>query len=333
MIGTQKYGLLVAALVFCSSVFAQDPQFTQFFNAAVYVNPALVGETREFRMTFNNRNQWLSTTGPYYSTAASLEYNAAPSNSGIGVQVLHDQAGSARLSYTSMNAIYAYKAKLGRTAKFNMGLRLSFNTRYFDRSRMLFASDIAGTSDEDNIPTYLNDAKSYFDVGAGGAIVSRNFWWGFAVDHLARPNVAFGDITSMLDLKYSTHMVYRFFLKRDKRNRILKSATLAWNIKRQNEWNQFDFGGYYSHKGMIFGLFYRSFHFLPTVPDNINHDATIVALGYRWMGIKAVYTYDVTISRLTLSSGGSHEVSLILETPLDPKKRLRSRRAVPCPEW
>ena len=43
---------------------AQDPQLSQFVNAPVYVNPALVGQTYLMKFSLHQRNQWMGTTGP-----------------------------------------------------------------------------------------------------------------------------------------------------------------------------------------------------------------------------------------------------------------------------
>lgn len=43
------------------------------------------------------------------------------------------------------------------------------------------------------------------------------------------------------------------------------------------------------------------------------------------------YSYDVTISKLTVKSGGAHELSLIYEWPQKPKNR--RHRVVPCPKF
>jgi hypothetical protein len=57
----------------------------------------------------------------------------------------------------------------------------------------------------------------------------------------------------------------------------------------------------------------------------------ILMLGYRTENeIRFVYSYDVTVSKLTLKSGGSHEISLVYEWA---KAKNRRYRAVPCPKF
>ena len=82
---------LILALLAGLNSHAQDPQLSQFFNAPVYVNPALVGQTYLWKFSLNTRNQWPGTSGPYVSTALTAEHNAAFRSSGVGLQLLYDR--------------------------------------------------------------------------------------------------------------------------------------------------------------------------------------------------------------------------------------------------
>lgn len=47
--------------------------------------------------------------------------------------------------------------------------------------------------------------------------------------------------------------------------------------------------------------------------------------------LRFVYSYDITISKLTMRSAGAHEISLIYEWPKQAKKR--KHKIVPCPKF
>jgi hypothetical protein len=47
--------------------------------------------------------------------------------------------------------------------------------------------------------------------------------------------------------------------------------------------------------------------------------------------LRIVYSYDITISKLTMRSGGAHEISLIYEWPR--KAKNRRHQMVPCPKF
>jgi hypothetical protein len=60
----------------------------------------------------------------------------------------------------------------------------------------------------------------------------------------------------------------------------------------------------YLHSGVITaGVWYRS------------TDAIILLFGVRTSRFSLGYSYDMTISRLTMASGGAHEISFIVRMP------------------
>lgn len=249
----------------------------------------------------------------------------------VGLQFLKDRAGSANLSHVQLGGLYAYKPRLSRNLSLSLGAKYSLNQRYYDQSSFQWASDITGT--DDNLVTQdLLDRVTYFDVAAGVALYARNWWVGFSIDHINTPNYAFGVTRSQLDMKFSRHALYQFTTVTSRKGQVLESMVIAANWKAQNKWDQLELGGFYNTKGLSFGMFYRSFFFQQTVPNNFNQDAIYLLLGYRWKKLGANYSYDMTISKLGSSSGGSHEISLIAEAPFEPKRRLRSQKKQKCPE-
>jgi len=66
-------------------------------------------------------------------------------------------------------------------------------------------------------------------------------------------------------------------------------------------------------------------------PDPSMEDAFIALIGFHTEHLKFGYSYDVTTSKLTTATAGSHEVSLTLQ--FDCKKKRRRVRTVPCPTF
>jgi hypothetical protein len=62
-----------------------------------------------------------------------------------------------------------------------------------------------------------------------------------------------------------------------------------------------------------------------------NSDAFILLLGIQHKRFRIGYSYDITVSRLTNQSGGSHEVSLGFTLPCKDKKVLF--RTISCPSF
>ena len=102
---------VVLLLITFSSV-AQDPEFSQYYAAPLYLNPAFAGTSVDHRFIVNYRNQWPNVNHAFETYAASYDYNLDQLNSGLGFLIVHDKAGSAHLKSTQFNFQYAYKVKL-----------------------------------------------------------------------------------------------------------------------------------------------------------------------------------------------------------------------------
>src|SRR6266700_5662196 len=92
-----------------ANVFAQDPEFSQYYAAPLYLNPAFTGTTLDHRFIANYRNQWPSVARGYTTTAFSYDYNLTNLNSGFGFLATQDQAGTAGMKSTQFNFFYSYK--------------------------------------------------------------------------------------------------------------------------------------------------------------------------------------------------------------------------------
>ena len=86
-------------LLIASSIEAQDPHFSQFFEAPLLRNPSLAGLfAGDIRVQMVYRNQWASVTTPYQTGSFNGEYKQ-PIGKGndfitTGLQLLYDKAGT-----------------------------------------------------------------------------------------------------------------------------------------------------------------------------------------------------------------------------------------------
>lgn len=313
---------------------AQDPQLSQFYAAPLYLNPALTGNTHQDRIGMNYRLQW-PAIGPGYKTyAVTYDHRSAAMNSGIGGMVMHDRAGSFGLNFTQAALSYSYEARLNRRQAVRGGMRVGYTMRSYDPRNMLFADQVI----RDNAPTSIEPAMlssvSYFDFSAGLLYYSEQFWGGFSINHLNEPQQSLylnGDAS--LPMRTSVHLGYRFAVDGRAFRHSETTMTLASHYKAQQQWDQLDLGAYIDHLSVTFGLWYRGLPALKAYQPGYPNDEAVVAMfGYKTpYQLRVVYSYDVTVSKLTLKSGGAHEISLIYEWPRHNKNR--RYRAVPCPKF
>ena len=67
---------------------------------------------------------------------------------------------------------------------------------------------------------------------------------------------------------------------------------------------------------------------------NPSKDALVFLLGLQITSLQFAYSFDFTLSELSSSSGGAHEISLIYEFELvNPRRVKRKNKLIPCPTF
>jgi hypothetical protein len=85
---------------------------------------------------------------------------------------------------------------------------------------------------------------------------------------------------------------------------------------------------------MVFGLWYRGLFTKTNGYGHPNHDAISLLAGWHSGQYKFGYSYDVTISQLSVgASAGAHEISITYEWANKRNKKLSKRRIIPCAKF
>lgn len=325
-----------------SNAYAQDVQYSQFYAAPLYLNPALTGASELTRVGVNYRNQWPGLDHSFNSYSAYIDHYLFDYNSGIGLIFNGSKENLANLSTNEIGLSYAYRLKLGENSYFRLGGMASFMQRDAFFGDLVFGSQIdivngtvAGMSDELNgIP--IDAHYSFMDYSFGGMFYSNKIWLGASAHHITEPNVSFvDDQVSKLPMKLSAQGGIRFDLSGGKRDYFThayaeRSISFAFNYKQQNPFNQLDIGAQLYLEPLVLGVWYRG---LPTKNNLPNNEAIIGLVGVSLpSGMDIGYSYDVTVSKLGLkNSGGAHEVSLTYTFLWgDPSSRNQRGRVIPC---
>lgn len=331
----RKEALLIAiALTGAIGTHAQDPQFSQFYAAPQYLNPALIGDTHQDRAVLNHRVQWPGIQPGYRTTMAAYDHRFSHMNAGIGGFVLHDKAGAGGLAHTTVGAGYSYAFRLNFKRTVRAALRVGYTTRGVDPQSLLFTDQLIRDQAPTSVETNIVQRIGYADIAAGGLYHTEQFWVGVSIDHLNRPDQSLlNGSEAHLPMRTSVHTGHRFAMDGE---RLPKSGTIltaALHYKMQGAWDQLDVGAYADHSALTVGLWYRG---LPLVkryaPGYANNEALIALVGYDiGAGLRIAYSFDLTLSKLTMRSGGAHEISLIHEW--SGKEKPRKPRIIPCPKF
>lgn len=327
--------ICIGLTILVRSLFAQDPQFTQFYSAPVYLNPAFTGNTTQLRAGLNYRNQWAAISGGFVSYSFVYDHNFPTAKSGLGLISFRDVAGSGKLGMTKVGALYSYTANINRKSAFRSGIEVSGIQNTVDFSQFTFSSELEEIGNAAVNATGIGD-RMYLDIGAGMLYYAPSLWVGVAVHHLNHPNQSLINQNSPLPMKFSSHGGYNITLKKTVTNGMSESITVAYNYKAQAKFDQLDLGMYYyNENNFVVGLWYRGLPVKRVVEGYSNNDAIALIAGYMSKKFRLGYSYDITISKLAGNTGGAHELSLIFEYASKKSERKKYGRKffVPCPKF
>jgi type IX secretion system PorP/SprF family membrane protein len=113
----------------------QDPQFTQYFDNALFVNPAYAGSTGMLSATSIHREQWVGFEGRPSSTTMSLHSPLSYESVGLGLTAVRDVVGP--LSQTMFYGDFSYSLKLTKKSKLAFGLKAGLNIINSETSSLL----------------------------------------------------------------------------------------------------------------------------------------------------------------------------------------------------
>lgn len=320
--------LIIIITLFALSAKGQDIHFSQFYANPMYIAPSFAG-SQGLRFAGNFRDQWSKIPGSYRSFAFSADNYFADFNSGIGLQVMSDNAGSGKMVTTHISLAYSYKVKIHNKFYFQPGLSVQYKNRTIDVSSLDFADEfLQGEFNGNTSETAIVEKYQNFDFAISGLGYIDNLWFGFNVDHLMNISSEIRDDYRYADLRTSLYGGYKKELTKKRLGSSEEAIYTAFNFRNQAGLNQLDLGLYYNRSQIIIGLWYRG---LPIVNEYATSDALVYLLGVRFLDYTFSYSYDMSIGKLISYSGGSHEISIIYKVDLTKGKKGKYTRAKSIP--
>lgn len=305
-----------------SDICSQDPIFSQFFNAPIQLNPGLVGLSNSALVTVNYRDQWLGWGGPgansqggrggYVTYSASYDQFFQDFNSGLGLQLLADNAGDGILKTTQASGVYAYRMQINKKLQVRIGLEATVIQQRLDWDRLVFLDQIIIGSEDilpsrDVRPDNLN--KTLFDFSMGGVLYNDKFYLGLSLKHLNAPDNRYQSgsegIYTGLPTRLTIHGGWEIDLDGYNNEGFGSFFAPSILLVRQSELSQLNAGGLYNKENFFVGTWLR-YNFS-------NIDAAIFSVGWRTNWLKLSYSYDLTLSSASFANtAGSHEVGIIM---------------------
>jgi len=318
---------IVFFLLFCvaSSSWGQHyPQFSQNMFNHLTVNPGFAGTSEMINITLGNRQQWMggfkNEAGKSMAPSTTVfgvdtQVNLLGWDSGIGLSIMNDEIGELTSLY--MSAIYSKRWET-EYGKLGVGLSLGLVNLGIKGSNLHTMPQGDGDDfDSGNYHSeelFPDDQGMSFDAGIGAYLKHRQYYIGLSVAHLNQPKPKFKDtyttyfnrtifITGGYHLqlkKLPIVLIPSIFIKSN-----MSSYQIDWNINgilKDKYWG---------------GLTYRL------------QDAIVLLGGVELNnGLRIGYSYDISISKLDGTKGGSHEIMLGYRFDLSLEKRKKQYKSV-----
>lgn len=303
-------GLIVLALIFICQWPAysqQEPLYTQYMFNTLSVNPAYTGTTNSLNLLALTRYQWVGIKGAPKTFTFSMHAPIQNKKMGLGFSLIQDEIGPTKNIY--MSADYAYRINLTEKITLSMGIKAGIYNYTIGLSRL----DLVDGADM----SFQQDQKKKFNpnIGAGFYLYSDRWYAGLAVPTLIEN--AFDSknqsVSSLADLKrhyyfmagYVFQMNTEWAFKPSFIEKVVTGSPLST-----------DFTAQFLYKGKYWiGTSYRMGDAIALLLDMKITDQLMVG-----------YSYDITLSKLSGYSKGSHELLLSFDFDRFVSKKVKSPR-------
>jgi type IX secretion system PorP/SprF family membrane protein len=318
--------LFVIFLNISQVLFAQDPVFSQYYNTPSLINPAFVGNSNSGIISTNYRLQWPGLSSPYKTFGISFSKKFENLGGGLGFNVLSDNAGDGILKSNKFSGIYSYILRVDDNSFIKGAVNAGYVFKSLDWNKLVFGDAIdpvlggispGGSPYPSQEIRPENNNVGYMDAGVGFLYYNPNIYGGVSMDHINRPTDKF--LATNNDYK---GIPVRFgvqlggILHLEKSNKLNNGTFISPSILyvKQGDFSQLNVNGYISLDKLLFGLGYRH--------ASTNGDAVILTAGLRQYIYKISYSFDYTVSDLSINQGGSHELGLFINFDLGKPQRI-----------
>lgn len=335
--------IIVKILVFCLSfgylnLQAQDHLFSQFFNAPIYLNPALTGQfDGDLRLNMIYRNQWSGLGGDLSYINAAADVYVPRLSGGIGLSLTRSSEGVAYLIKNNIAATYSYTVG-GDEFSANFGLQAGFTNRTIDWSKLVFGDQLdrrtgyaPGSVSSAQLPEVSN--RFFFDPAAGVNFIYRNAMLGASVNHINKPDESFSGTQARLPMRLAINASFKMPLSNTYNYMEDEGAFLIPSVVyyKQGNATSISAGAQFKYRGFNTGIWYRT-------SQNGDSDAIVLSVILDVFikrrdteKIRVGLSHDATTSQLNYTNtSGTSEVSIGYEKYWENSTRTKKYNGLRC---
>ncbi len=158
----------------------QDPQFSQYMNNKLFMNPAYAGMRNALCMSLIGRNQWNGFDGSPNSGVLSTDFVLPKNSGGVGFNLMYDKLGFE--NNLSFHGIYSKHFELKHESQIGIGMDIgSFSKRLGPSGNQQWLATTNWQADA-TIPPQIK--KTVLDLGLGIWYQNPKLWFGISTSHL-----------------------------------------------------------------------------------------------------------------------------------------------------
>lgn len=332
--------LLLVSVSFCT---AQDPHFSQFFEAPLLRNPSLAGLfDGDFRFQTVYRNQWGSVTVPYQTASINVQYKQ-PIGKGddyitTGLQIMYDRAGTTNFTTSNIYPAVNYHKSLNgdKTKYLSLGVMGGYVQRRIDRTKITTNNQFDGAGHNPSLDigeTLTTFSYDYLDASVGASFNSSiagsetDFYFlGAAYHHFNRPiNSFYKNPPVELNPKWVMSGGVRFGVTDN------TYLTIQGDHSIQGEYSETIAGATYTYR--IFDEFGDQSYAISFGGYMRWKDAIIPVVKIDYNPFSIAFSYDANISQLRTASQtrGGFEASIVFNHFFD--RDNSTKNAIRCPKF
>ena len=307
------------------NVYAENPQFSQYYASPLLIAPSFAGNSLGSRAFLSYRDQWAKLPGSYVTTSVAIDNNFYAINSGFGLVIMNDMAGSARLNTANITGLYSYRFNITDDWRIRPGISFSWAQRSLQYAKAIFPDQISETGIDDSTIEQPYDPYYFIDASSSVVVYNRRLWLGLCVDHLLRPNTSFARLDAHTPMQWSQFGGVNFPLE-NRVGKVPEVVTLNYLFKMSRQFRQMDVGLNWYRAPLLLGFAWRG---IPA-SEYPSIDCLIFTVGVAFSNMAIGYSYDYTISKLGNATGGSHEITLSIS--FNEGGKTQRKGSIPCPD-
>lgn len=289
----KKYFSLFFIFIVAFSHAQQLPQFSQYFQNELLLNPAVAGTKQYIPVALTHRMQWVNFKDAPTSQLFSI-HGAVNNKMGLGLLLTNHETGPTK----AVSAQFAYSYQL----KINDSTRLSFGVAPMIMQYTLNKDKIVLDEKNDNTFSRISGKTMVADVNAGVYFYGKNYAVSLSAPQIMENKLRMGDelFTERLQRHYLVYATYDHKLNS---TYTLTPSVLFKTVKSASPPSQLDVTMKLKYKYFLWaGLSYRC-----DFSKKMNN-AGVAFLGVSKLNFSFGYSFDYNFGLLNQFGSGSHEL-------------------------